>query len=80
MSCSGKTTLSENLQKELGENECILLSMDDYYKELTEEQSKILYDDDAAINFDEPKAINFDLLITHINDLLNNKITILPKV
>ncbi len=46
---------------------------------MTEEQSKLLYNDEAAINFDEPNAIDFDLLKSHLNDLLNKKITILPK-
>lgn len=53
--------------------------MDDYYKELTEKQAKALYDDEAVINFDEPNAINFDMLISHLTDLLNNKVTVLPK-
>ncbi len=37
LSCSGKTTLSQNLQKMLGANECLCISMDDYYKELTDD-------------------------------------------
>lgn len=53
--------------------------MDDYYKELTEEQSKQLYDNEAVINFDEPNAINFDQFINHINDLLAGKAITIPK-
>ena len=78
-SCSGKTTFSENLKKILGDNECLLMSMDDYYRELTPDQYKILYDDQAAINFDQPDAINFDLLIRHLNDIKMDKPVELPK-
>jgi uridine kinase len=60
-------------------NKKIYLTKDDYYKELTEEQSKMLYNDAALINFDEPNAINFELLISHLNDLLNKKVTVIPK-
>lgn len=40
LSCSGKTTLSKNLQNSLGADDCLIISMDDYYKELTDEQYK----------------------------------------
>lgn len=79
LSCSGKTTLSDSLQKALGEDDCLLISMDDYYKELSEEEYKILYSDEAAINFDRPEAINFDLLNNHLSDIIQNKEVDLPK-
>lgn len=79
LSCSGKTTLSDSLKEILGENECLLMSMDDYYKELTPEQYKVLYDDEAAINFDEPDAIDMDLLINHLEAIRQNKPVDLPK-
>ena len=79
LSCSGKTTFSESLRKILGNNECLLMSMDDYYKELSPDQYKILYDDQAEINFDQPDAINFDLLLSHLNDIKANKPVDLPK-
>ena len=79
LSCSGKTTVSEKLKHFLGENECLLMSMDDYYKELTPEQYKVLYDDQAEINFDQPDAINFELLVNHLNDIKTDKPVDLPK-
>ena len=79
LSCSGKTTVSEHLKRILGEHECLLLSMDDYYRELTPEQYKVLYADQADINFDQPDAINFELLVSHINDIKMNKSVDLPK-
>jgi uridine kinase len=63
LSCSGKTTFSKQLRDELGGPEkCLLLSLDDYYKELRPEQYNILHDDMAAINFDTPESIDFGLL------------------
>ena len=79
LSCSGKTTLSEQLRDALGKDDCILLSMDDYYKELTEEQSKILYDDNAEINFDTPDAIDFDQMNSHLKSIINGVPVDIPR-
>ena len=81
ISCCGKTELSQNLRNNLNclADECLILSMDDYYRELTEQQSKLLYDDAAVINFDEPDAINFDLFVSHVTDIVNNKPVRVPK-
>lgn len=73
LSCSGKTTLSQKLQKTLGAENCLLLSMDDYYKELTQEQYEILHNDNAEINFDTPEQIDFDLMKRTLNDIKQNK-------
>ena len=78
LSCSGKTTLSLNLQKCLGD-ECLLISMDDYYKELTDEQYKVLHDDEAVINFDTPEQLNLELLKSNLNDIKNNNPIDIPK-
>jgi uridine kinase len=78
-SCSGKTTLSDSLQEVLGKEDCLLISMDDYYKELTEEQAKILYNESAEINFDCPDAIDFDLLISHLECIFNQREVDLPR-
>ena len=80
LSCSGKTTLSKRLHRSLGEENCLLISMDNYYKELTPEQYKILHNDEAEINFDHPDAINFDLLRSNLRDIKNNVNNVkLPK-
>ncbi len=71
--------MSEKLKETLGKEETLLISMDDYYKELSEEQSKILYDNEALINFDCPDAINFDLMIEHLEAIINDKEIDLPK-
>jgi uridine kinase len=94
LSCSGKTTLSEKLRASLSSShgsdndkdndkdndDCLLISMDDYYKELTPEQYAILHDDAAAINFDTPDAIDFSLLIQNLVDIRRGEATVLlPK-
>ena len=78
LSCSGKTSLCEKLKESLGD-ECLYISLDDYYKELSEEELKILYKDEALINFDTPDAIDFDHVIGDVTSILNNKIIEIPK-
>lgn len=72
ISCCGKTTIAKRLCEELG-SQSIYLTLDDYYKELTPEQYKILYSDDSNINFDAPEAFNYELLTKHLTDLKNGK-------
>ena len=60
--CSGKTSLSKKIQTSLGEDECLLISMDDFYKELSAEEKKETRNDDSIINVDTPNSIEFDLL------------------
>ena len=79
LSCSGKTTLSEKLHRSLGKENCLLLSMDDYYKELTSEEYKILHNDEALINFDTPKRINFELMKQNLSGIKNNIPVEIPK-
>ncbi|CAF0835313.1 unnamed protein product [Brachionus calyciflorus] len=79
LSCSGKTTFSEKLCEALGKENCLLMSLDDYYKELTEEQYKILHNDEASINFDCPEAIDYEQLINHITSIRNNIEISIPK-
>jgi uridine kinase len=76
-SCSGKTTFSQMLKTALPD--CLLISMDDYYKELTPEQYEILYDDNSDLNFDVPEAVNLDLLYDHLTYLKLGKPFKMPK-
>lgn len=46
--------------------------MDNYYKELSSDQYKVLHNDEAAINFDTPEAIDYELLKQNLRDLKNN--------
>ena len=75
LSCSGKTTLSKRLRDELGGGaKCLLLAMDDYYKELHADQYNVLHDDTAAINFDTPDSIDFDLLKSNLAAIKKSRV------
>jgi len=64
---SGKTSVANIIFKYLGMSECLLFSMDTYYKDLTEEQQKNI----SEYNFDHPDALDFELLNKHLNSLMN---------
>ena len=63
---SGKTSVANEIFKNIQTN-CLLFSMDTYYKDLTPEQMKNI----SEYNFDEPKALDLDLLHSHLKDLIN---------
>jgi uridine kinase len=65
----GKTTVVNQILKELPEGEVGVISQDSYYKDT----SHMDYDDRIKINFDHPKSIDFNLLSTHIKDLKEGK-------
>lgn len=71
---SGKTSISNILFNYLGIENCLLFSMDTYYKNLTPEQEKNLND----YNFDSPEALDLDLLSEHISSLMNWKSIEMP--
>jgi len=70
---SGKTSVANEIFKNIQTN-CLLFSMDTYYKDLTPEQMKNI----SEYNFDEPKALDLDLLYSHLNDLMNWKSIEMP--
>lgn len=62
---SGKTTIADKLVAHYGEDNCLRISSDNYYrclKHLPHSQRKIN-------NFDIPDSIEFDLLIEHLKKL-----------
>jgi uridine kinase len=65
----GKTTVVNQLLKELPEGEVGVISQDSYYKDT----SHLNYDERVKINFDHPRSIDFDLLVEHLKILKNNK-------
>ncbi|GGI57180.1 uridine kinase [Winogradskyella haliclonae] len=65
----GKTTVVNTIIDELPEGEVVVISQDSYYKET----SHLSYEERVKINFDHPRSIDFDLLVSHLNDLKNNK-------
>ncbi len=70
---SGKTSVANEIFKNIQTN-CLLFSMDTYYKDLSPDQMKNI----SEYNFDEPKALDLDLLYSHLNDLINWKSIEMP--
>jgi uridine kinase len=68
-SASGKTSVAQIIFKLIGIQDCILFSLDSYYKVLSPEQ----YANLSEYNFDHPNAFDFDLVVKHLNDLLDLK-------
>jgi uridine kinase len=65
---SGKTTLAEKLLETFADR-AILITQDDYYKDLTH----LSKEERAKQNFDHPDAIDFKLLKQHIQLLKQNQ-------
>lgn len=59
---SGKTTVVNQIIKELPEGEVAVISQDSYYKDL----SHLTMEERTQVNFDHPNAIDFDLLCNHL--------------
>ena len=66
---SGKTLVAENINKQLGSENVVLLEEDSYYRDL----SDIPLDERARRNFDHPDAFDHNLLSRHIKELLSGK-------
>ena len=64
---SGKTTVVDQIVKELPAQEVCIISQDSYYHDT----SHLSIEDRRKINFDHPKAIDFDLLVSHLQALRN---------
>lgn len=67
---SGKTTIAEKIyDASLSYGTVAIIKIDDYYKSL----DHLSFDERKKINYDHPNAYDIELLISHLNDLLNNK-------
>ena len=66
---SGKTTVVNQIVKELPTDEVCVISQDSYYKTT----DNLSYEERTKINFDHPRAIDFELLIKHLKDLRKGK-------
>ena len=62
---SGKTTVVNQIIKELPNDEVCVISQDSYYKAT----DNLSYDERTKINFDHPRAIDFDLIVAHLSAL-----------
>jgi uridine kinase len=73
-SASGKTSVSKEIFDRMGVEDCLMITMDSYYRVISPEERKNL----SNFNFDHPSAFDFDLLTTHLRDLLNGKTIEMP--
>jgi uridine kinase len=62
---SGKTTVVNQIIKQLPTDEVCVISQDSYYNA----SDNLPYEERAKINFDHPRAIDFDLIIRHLKAL-----------
>ena len=58
----GKTTVVNQITRELTNNEVCVISQDSYYKDT----SHLTYEERTLINFDHPQSIDFELLGAHL--------------
>lgn len=66
---SGKTTVVNQIVKQLPADEVCVISQDSYYKAT----DNLSYEERTKINFDHPRAIDFELLIKHLKYLKKGK-------
>lgn len=74
-SASGKTSVAQEVYNLLTDFEICTISLDNYYKDLTEEEYFRL----SEYNFDQPNAFDFDLILKHIIALRNGESIEMPK-
>jgi len=61
----GKTTVVNQILKELSEKDIGVISQDSYYQDT----SNLSYEERVKINFDHPRSIDFELLVAHLKNL-----------
>ncbi len=66
---SGKSTVSREILRHIGESDVCTIEQDSYYKD----QSHLTFEERVKTNYDHPLAFDNELLIKHLKDLLNNK-------
>jgi uridine kinase len=62
---SGKTTVVNQIIKQLPTDEVCVISQDSYYNQTY----NLSYEERTKINFDHPRAIDFDLIVKHLRQL-----------
>lgn len=74
-SASGKTTICEELRERLGKENCVLISSDFYYKDI----SHLSQEDINSTNYDHPESLDFPLLRQHMQCLKEGKSIEMPQ-
>lgn len=70
---SGKSTFTNRLKEEFGENVTVLYH-DNYYKT----QDHISFEERKKVNYDHPEAFETDLLLTQLKELKDGKTILCP--
>ena len=73
-SASGKTSVTREIFQRMGVDDCLMITMDSYYRVITAEERKNI----SNFNFDHPTSFDYDLLFQHLKDLLNGKSIEMP--
>lgn len=73
-SASGKTSVACEIFKRMGFEDCLMITMDSYYRVINDEERKNI----KNFNFDHPSAFDFNLILDQLRDLLNGKTVELP--
>jgi len=66
---SGKTTVVNNILRDLNTESVIVISQDNYYRD----NHDMPLEERSKINFDHPRSIDFDLLKEHVSQLKEGK-------
>ena len=69
-SASGKTTLVNEIAEAFKGKDVVILKHDDYYRD----QSHLSLEERKNTNYDHPSSLENELLISNLEDLLNNKV------
>jgi len=73
-SASGKTSVSKEIFQRMGVEDCLMITMDSYYRVISDEERQDL----KNFNFDHPSAFDYELLLEQLRDLLNGKSVEMP--
>lgn len=73
-SASGKTSVTKEIFDKMGIEDCLMITMDSYYRVISTEERKDL----SNFNFDHPSAFDFELILSQLRDLLNGKPAEIP--
>ncbi|AMW32330.1 uridine kinase [Fervidobacterium changbaicum] len=71
---SGKTTVAKRIMERLGTNKCVMLPMDNYYRDM----SHVTLEERRKYNYDHPDMIEHTLIVKHVKELLTGKTIDLP--
>lgn len=72
---SGKTTVTKKIMERIGNDKCVMLPMDNYYKDM----SHVPLEERKKYNYDHPNMIEHTLIVKHVKELLSGKSIELPE-